>query len=120
MSERPEWKTRYVIWVMIATFPLFPLFEYLGKRASGPPAAFSLGMIVAAAWWRWDLSDQSWFWPLLILTATLHIPLVWYIPWTNTWVPASIRLPFCLADFYADLWILSLFEWLSRKSHQHS
>jgi hypothetical protein len=111
MPERDrKWTLWYTLALVLSVFPLLPLFTYLGRRASGPPAVFCVGMIVVAVWWRWDLSTRAWFWGIILAIVAIHIPLIWFFPWGTSWVPALIRLPFCLVDFYLVTAIISLGE----------
>lgn len=111
----PEPKRKYtlrqILIIVISVFPLVPLLDYLGKAASGPPAAFCAGMIVLAVRWRWELSDQRWFWPVVAAIVAIHMPLIWFIPWNTGWIPAIIKMPFCLADFFIVSVIISVGDW---------
>jgi hypothetical protein len=68
-------------------------------------------MLYLATRWRWDLSDQRWFWGAVVILAAIHIPFVWYVPWSNQWIPAIVRVPLYAVDFFVDLLIFSVGEW---------
>jgi hypothetical protein len=110
----PEPKRKYtlrgIFVIAISVFPLVPLLDYLGRRASGPPAAFCAAMIVIAVRWRWELSEERWFWGIVIAIVAIHIPLIWFVPWNTGWIPAIIKMPFCLADFFIISVIISFGE----------
>ena len=40
--------------------------------------------------------------------ATLHLPLILFVPWTTKWIPAVVIAPFGIADLYAMLWVLAV------------
>jgi len=116
----PEPKRKYtlreMVIIVICLFPLVPLLDYLGRRGMGSAAAFGALTIVLAVRWRWDLSDQPWFWPTVVIIVAIHVPFIWLVPWNTGWTPALIRMPFCLGDFYLISMIISLADWFFARS----
>ena len=106
MPETPKRKwTLWSIAVVILAFPLVPLFTYLGRPASGPPAYLFTLMLLLSIRGRWELSVRPWFWLTVAVIVSIHVPLILLVPWTSRWVPAIIRAPFCIADLLLILGI---------------
>lgn len=111
-NSKPKW-TLWAIANAVAIFPIMLLFHYLGKPASGYPAALfasMLGMVIRV---RWELSRHAWFWITVVAIIFLHAPLIWLVPWTSRWVPAVLIAPFCIVDALVILGIVNLAEKLS-------
>jgi hypothetical protein len=100
MAGLPKVWSAWGITAVISTFPLVPLLKYLGRPASGVPAYLSALMILLAVRSRWELSDRPWFWIAVAAIVAVHLPLIWFVPWGNGWIPALIKMPFCFADFF--------------------
>lgn len=113
-------KNGTLLWSMTAvvlTFPLCLLFDHFGMPGSGRVAWFSLGMLLIAIKVRWELSSRPWFWATVSMIAVLHMPLVFFVPWTSKWIPAAIMLPFCVVDCLVILGIIQLVErWMTPES----
>jgi hypothetical protein len=103
---KPKW-TLWVIVAALVVFPLVPLFHYLGRPAGGFPAALCALMLAMVVRVRWELSRHPWFWPTVIAIAAIHVPLIWFVPWTSRWVPAVIITPFCIVDALVMLAIIN-------------
>jgi hypothetical protein len=57
---------------------------------------------------RWELKRYGWFWITMTFLASLHLPLILFVPWTTKWIPAVVIAPFGIADLYAMLWVLAV------------
>jgi hypothetical protein len=109
-------KRKWTLWEVVAVllvFPLVPLFHYIGKPASGFPAALSVLVIAIAIRVRWELSRLPWFWIAVFAIAVIHVPIIWFVPWSTRWIPAFIITPFCIVDLLAILGIFTLVERLN-------
>ena len=51
-----------------------------------------------------------WFWAAIATIAALHIPLILYLPWTTSWIPALVATPICAADLVIILAVIRLLE----------
>jgi hypothetical protein len=43
----------------------------------------------------------------------IHVPLILLVPWSSRWIPAIIKLPFCIVDLLLILGIISTVEKLN-------
>jgi hypothetical protein len=110
-EPKRKWSLKDVVILVISILPLGLLLDYgLGRHGSGRPAVLCASMIVLAVMWRWDLSDQRWFWALVVGIVAVHIPLIWFVPWHAGWIPAAVATPVCFADLYAIMGIFNLGE----------
>jgi NADH:ubiquinone oxidoreductase subunit 3 (subunit A) len=57
---------------------------------------------------KWKLRRHAWFWITMIVIVTLHVAVIFLVPWTTKWVPALVIIPIGTADVYAMLAILSV------------
>lgn len=105
-----RWSLMYTCIIAVAVFPLGLLAENFVGPGSGLPTSLCAAMIVAAIWWRWDLSDRPWFWGTVAIITALHLPLIMFVHWTTHWIPAAVSTPFCLVDGLLILKIFSLGE----------
>ncbi len=101
----PVWG--YIV-IPICAFLVFALFDHFGKLPLARPTVFSVSMIIIAVVMRWNLNGQMWFWITMAGLATLHIPLILFIPWTAKWIPVLAIIPIGIADLYAMLWVVSI------------
>jgi hypothetical protein len=110
-----EAKRMWTFWdfmlLALCVFPLLPLFDHLGKGASGPPAAFSAAIIFVTVKWRWDLSDKLWFRLMVLMIVAAHIPLIFFIPWSTRRIPGLVTGPVWMVD---ALCILALINWAEK------
>lgn len=111
-NSKKKW-TLWIIAVVILAFPLVPLFTYLGRPASGPPAYMFTLMLLLAIRGRWELSRRPWFWGTVAVIVAIHAPLILLVPWSSRWIPAIIKTPFCVVDLLVILGIISLAERLN-------
>ena len=77
-------------------------------------------MIVIVVWTRWDLKTYAWFWATLAILVSLHVPLIQYVPWTNTSYPGVVLLPFGLLDFAIMYGCIKVAEKLMKKDNESS
>lgn len=74
---------------LLCALPFFFFFAALGDPAKGRAAAGCVGISVFVVWIRWDLRRRVWFWATVAILVVLHVPLVLFIPWTNTNYPGG-------------------------------
>ena len=116
MTAENDKKKSTILWAIVAVIavvPIVALFHYIGKPASGFPAALSVLMLAIAVKVRWELSRRPWFWITIAALAIVHAPLVWFNPWSTRWVPSFIVTPFCIVDGLAILGIITFVEKLN-------
>ncbi|MGA8740615.1 MAG: hypothetical protein WB561_05450 [Terracidiphilus sp.] len=101
---------------LLCALPFFLFFAYLGDPAKGRAAAGSVGMIVLVVWMSWDLKKHMWFWTTIATLVLLHLPLVLFIPWTNTNYPGVVLLPFGLLDLAIMYGCIKLAERIMKRS----
>ena len=59
---------------------------------------------------RSELKKHTWFWTTLGVVILCHVPIVLFVPWTETWIPAFVIAPFCVADGVAILAVIQAVE----------
>ena len=96
--------------VLLCSAPFFFIFAFLGDPARGRSAAGCCGMIMLAVWMRWDIRKRVWFWATITILVLLHVPLILFIPWTNSNYPGVVLLPAGLLDFTIVYWCIKLAE----------
>jgi hypothetical protein len=70
-----------------------------------------LGMIVLAIKIRWNLRKHMWFWAIIAVILTLHVPLVFMIRWPQGHAPTLFyTMPLGIADFLIIMGALSVAE----------
>jgi len=84
------------------------LLDHLGKFNLALPALDSIGMLGFAIAIKWKLRRQRWFWVTMLAMAVLHVPVILFVPWTTSWVPAPVIVPFAIADLLVMLAILAI------------
>ena len=67
--------------------PVFLLFVFLGKKDMGLAVSIVLGMVILAVRLHWKLRKHVWFWAMIFLILTVHIPLVSFVKWPKGNVP---------------------------------
>jgi hypothetical protein len=97
-----------ILCVMVGAFLLFFLFDHFGKLTIARPTLYSVAVIVITIAMRWKLRGHVWFWATMAFLASLHVPLILFIPWTTKWIPALVVIPIGIADSYAMLWVVSV------------
>jgi UDP-N-acetylmuramyl pentapeptide phosphotransferase/UDP-N-acetylglucosamine-1-phosphate transferase len=94
--------------IVVGTALLALVFHNIDRPELTRPTGLSIIMIAFAVAIRWEFRRRAWFWVTMVLVAALHVPLILLVPWTAKWVPAVVAIPFCLADLYLMLAILSV------------
>ena len=84
---------------MLYASPIMLLFTCLGDWQRGLGAWSCAGIVILVARARWDLKDRSWFWVTIVVMGVLQIPLVRYVPWSNTNLSYASLLPVGLLDY---------------------
>jgi hypothetical protein len=84
------------------------LFDHLGRLDIALPALISAGTLGFAVSLNWQRRRRMWFWSTMTVIVALHVLLILFVPWTTKWVPAFVLVPFCVADYYAILAIVSV------------
>lgn len=98
-EEEKKKHTDYTGVVIVAILvPVLLLFIQLDEQDMGRSVCIVLGMIMLAIRIRWDLRRHFWFWAVIALVLTLHVPLFFIVQWPNGWLPAIGLLPVGLAD----------------------
>jgi hypothetical protein len=91
--------------------PVFFLFVFLGNADMGLTVCIVLGMIVLAIKIRWNLRKHMWFWAIIAVILTLHVPLVFMIRWPQGHAPTLFyTMPLGIADFLIIMGALSVAE----------
>ena len=108
--SRGKTATLWILSLVVLTSPLFFLFTLARHPGNGRAAWFAAITIALAAKTRWELSRHPWFWTTISAIVLLHIPLVVLVPWTATWVPRFVIMPFCVVDGLAILYLIQTVE----------
>jgi hypothetical protein len=99
-----------VLCLIIGSLPIYWLFDHFGRLNTALPTLNILavfGFIIAV---KWKLRRQAWFWGTMTFLASLHVPLLLFVPWTSKWIPAIIIGAIDSADFCVMLVIVSVVE----------
>jgi len=102
--------------LVLCTLPFSFLFDYLVGPAKGRAAWGCVGMIATAAWLCWDSRKRVWFWVTIMILVLLHIPLVLFVPWSNTNYPGVVLLPVGLLDFAIVYGCIKLVEKVMKRA----
>jgi hypothetical protein len=94
--------------IIAGTILLGLLFLEFGRLDLARPSLVTAATIVLAIIMRWKLRRHVWFWITMIVLATLHVPLILFVPWTTKWIPAMVIIPIGITDLYLMLWVLSV------------
>lgn len=95
----PELTRKDGLMAMLYASPIMLLFAYLGNWQRGLGAWACAGIVLLVVRMRWDLRNRAWFWVTVATMGVLQIPLVWYVPWSNTNLSSASLLPVGLLDF---------------------
>lgn len=109
-DAKRNWELREIFGIAVLVFIPSVLLDQYVRPGIGLPAGLAALMILIAVLWRWDLSEQPWFWRIVAAIVTVHLPLIRFIPWTTKWIPAAISTPFCFVDILLILRIFGLGE----------
>lgn len=96
--------------IFACTLPVLWYFSHIGKTDLGLSIGICLAMNVVAVGMCWDLRRHWWFWVVIVLVLTLHIPVVLMIPWPNVWVSKFTLLPIGLTDLVVTVGVVRLVQ----------
>jgi len=115
-QEKPE-STGYAgLKIVAALVPVLILLLFLGKAEMGFTVVIVLGMILFAIKLRWRLRRRVWFWAAIIAVLALHVPLLFFVRWPESNVPAILySFPLGIVDFLIVLGAVGLAEKLFSK-----
>lgn len=99
---------RVLLPFMVICVPIFWLFDQIGSFNMALPALNCFGMFGFLIYLKRDISHKPWFWVTITIAAILHAALIWYIPWTASWVPALAIAFISSLDICILLWILAV------------
>jgi hypothetical protein len=102
--------------IALCSSPFFFIFAYLGDPGKGRAAAICSIAIITALWYYWDLRRHVWFWFTAAIVIMLHVPVVLYVPWTDTKYPGVVLLPFGLLDYGIVYGCIKLAEKVMKRS----
>lgn len=83
------------------------LFYRFGKLDLALPSMNSVAVLGVMLVLKRKLWRHSWFWGTMAVIAELHVPLILFVPWTTSWVPALAIAAIDSVDFCLILWILA-------------
>jgi hypothetical protein len=107
--------------VFFATILLALAFVSIGRFDLARPTFVSAAMVCLAIAMRWTLRSHGWFWITIIILASLHLPLILFIPWTTKWIPAVLIAPIGIADLHAMLWAISVVgKFMGKKENENN
>jgi hypothetical protein len=98
---------RLLLPLMALCVPAFWLFDHFGLFNMALPALNCVGMFGVLIYLKRDISQKPWFWLTILILVAIHAALIWYVPWTDKWVPALSVAFISSADFCLILWILA-------------
>jgi hypothetical protein len=101
-----SWRTRLFIFMIGA--PTTFLFALYGRLDLALPLMIITGVLGLVILFKWKLRRHAWFWITMVVIAALHVPLILFVPWTTSWVPALAITVIASADFCMILWILAV------------
>ena len=85
-------KTRIPWWGALLWMAACGLIDWLlislGKFDLALPALNSIAVVGFTIALKRDLGRYVWFWVTMAILATLHVPMVLFVPWTSKWVPS--------------------------------
>jgi hypothetical protein len=96
--------------------PVFFLITFLYNADAGLAAYMVLGVIVFAIKLRWYLRKHIWFWAVIAVILTLHVPLVFMVQWPKNAPTIFYAMPIGIADFLIISGALGLAEKLFSNS----
>ncbi|HEV2560559.1 MAG TPA: hypothetical protein VGT78_00325 [Rhizomicrobium sp.] len=107
-------KIRLPWWVILSgifcSVAMAYLFDQWGRFDLVLPTFNSIGMLGFVVALKRDLGREMWFWFVMIAIAAIHVPVVLFIPWTTTWVPALLIAVVDTVDVCAMLTVLAIAE----------
>jgi hypothetical protein len=95
----------------IATAPVFFFFSSIGKDDIGFSASICVGMflLVIRIYWK-RLKTHLWFWVVILVLLTFHIPLILKVQWPHIWISRVALLPIGLADLLIYVGVIKFVE----------
>jgi magnesium-transporting ATPase (P-type) len=96
--------------------PVFFLITFLYNADAGLAAYMVLGVIVFAIKLRWYLRKHIWFWAVIAVILTLHVPLVFMVQCPKNAPTIFYAMPIGIADFLIISGALGLAEKLFSNS----
>ena len=84
------------------------LFYRMGRPELMMPVLATVVAFVLVLVVKWRLRHYVWFWVTITVLAALHIVMLWLVPWTKKWVPATTTTGIAIIDIFAMLAIISV------------
>jgi hypothetical protein len=103
-----------VLCIIVGALPIYWIFDRIGKLNIALPTLNCIAVICFIFILKRKLRRHAWFWITMAVIIALHIPLIFYVPWTTRWVPALMISVVDSLDFCLMLWVLSVVEKLMR------
>ncbi len=97
-----------VLCLLVFGMPLPWLFDHFGRLDLMLPVWNSVAVLGFMLVLKRKLWPHAWFWATMAVLASVHVPLVLFIPWTSRWVPALVIAGIDSIDFCVMLWIISV------------
>ncbi|SRR5579871_5793771 len=111
MAERIDPKViRFGLLGGLAILPALLLLNRAGRTDLDYPVLAAFAAIAFAVRGRWDLRRNWWFWVTISLIISLHLALIWFIPWKAGWVPVPVTLFAAVADLALLFGVISFVE----------
>jgi hypothetical protein len=108
-AARKIWLPWWAVLCAIAVATLAAwLFDHFGRLNQMLPTWNCIAVLGFAIAVKWKLRRHAWFWATMTILAALHVPLILFVPWTSTWVPAIAIAVIDSADLIMILAILSV------------
>jgi hypothetical protein len=98
--EEPT-KARFLgLKIVLPLVPIYVVFANLDKPELGLTVMIVLGTAIVAVLFQWRYRVCRWFWPCVVLTLGVQVPIVLLIHWPKTSVPTiAYTMPFGLAEY---------------------
>lgn len=84
------------------------LFDHFGRFDLALPTMNCAAMLAFAIALKWKLRHYARFWIAIAIIAAVHVPLLLYVHWTVSWVPAVAIAAIDSVDLIVILSILTL------------
>jgi hypothetical protein len=102
-------------WRILLPWGLFCLIvmlvcDHFGKLDISMPLLVSIGMFAFFIYLKWSLRREPLFWTTIAILASLHLALIWYIPWTPKWIPSLAIAGVASLDLCLMFWVLAAVE----------
>lgn len=97
-----------VLCLIIGSLPIYWLFDHFGRLNIALPTLNCIAVLGFLIALKWKLRRCAWFWIIMTIIATLHVPLILLVPWTSKWVPAIAIALIDSVDFCVVLTVLSV------------